>query len=215
MSSALPTSQLVLQPFRFFYVTSSSLTSPGDAPMSNMAYYVLYTLKIESLQTFNSIDILVFAILVLLIYFIYANFKMFQVIRFSSKTIFCRNFVQKIEEIYNLLFLKVQAASWRKRLGARLPPLGSRVRGSVTPCGFRGGRNGVQVGFSRGFSRFPLLQISFHHFSTLISSISFHFISPCDGASGVVGRHLCYSLTYTLSASSHLIPRPNLVLDTS
>ena len=27
--------------------------------------------------------------------------------------------------------------------------------------------------FSRGFSRFPLPQISFHHFSTLISSISF------------------------------------------
>ena len=25
-------------------------------------------------------------------------------------------------------------------------------------------------------------------------TISFHFISPCDGASGVVGRHPCYSL---------------------
>ena len=49
----------------------------------------------------------------------------------------------------------------------------------------RGGRNGVWVGFSRGFSRFPLPQVSFHHFS----SISFHFISPCDCASGVVGRH--------------------------
>ena len=107
------------------------------------------------------------------------------------------------------------AASWRKRLGARLPPLGSRVRVSVTPCGFRGGRNGVWVGFSRGFSRFPLPQISFHHFTTLISSISFHFISPYDGASGVVGRHPCYSLTYNIRASSHLIPRPDLVLDTS
>ena len=63
-------------------------------------------------------------------------------------------------------------ASWRKRLGARLPPLGSRVRVSVTPCGFRGGRNGVWVGFLWGFSCFPLPQISFHHFSTLISSIS-------------------------------------------
>ena len=86
---------------------------------------------------------------------------------------------------------------------------------SVTPCGFRGGRNGVWVGFSRGFSRFPLPQISFHHFSTLISSISFHIISPCDGASGVVGRHPCYSWTYNIGASSHLIPRPDLVLDTS
>ena len=74
---------------------------------------------------------------------------------------------------------------------------------------FRGGRNGVWVGFSRGFSRFPLSQLSFHHFSTLISSISFHFISPCVGASGVVGRHPCYSRTYNIGASSHLIPRPH------
>ena len=69
--------------------------------------------------------------------------------------------------------------------------------------------------FSRGFSRFPLPQISLHHFSTLISSISFHFISPGDGASGVVGRHPCYSRTYNIGASSHLIPRPHLVLDTN
>ena len=107
------------------------------------------------------------------------------------------------------------AASRRKRLDARLPPLGSRVRVSVPPCGFRGGRNGVWVGFSQGFSRFLLPQISFHHFSTLISSISFHVISPCDGASGVVGRHPCYTRIYNLGASSHLILRPDLVLDTS
>ena len=109
----------------------------------------------------------------------------------------------------------IGAASWRKRLDARLPPLGSRVRVSVPPCGFRGGRNGVWVGFSRGFFLFPLPQISLHHFSTLISSISFHFISPCDGASGVVGGHPCYSRTYNIGASSHLIPRPDLVLDMS
>ena len=54
------------------------------------------------------------------------------------------------------------ATSWGKRLEARLPSLGSRVRVSVPPFGFRGGRYGVWVGFSRGFSRFPLLQISFH-----------------------------------------------------
>ena len=108
-----------------------------------------------------------------------------------------------------------EAASWRMQLCVRLPPLGSRVRVSVTPCGFRGGRNGVWVGYSRGVSRFPLPQISFHHFSTLISSISFHFINPCDGASGLVGRHPCYSRTYNIGASSHLIPRPDLVLDTS
>ena len=115
-----------------------------------------------------------------------------------------------------LMYFKTrEAASWHKRLGARLPPLGSQVRVSVTPCGFRGGRNGIWVGFSQGFSHFPLPAISFLHFSTLISYISFHFISPCGGASGVVGRHHCYSRTYNIGASSHLIPRPDLVLDTS
>ena len=107
-----------------------------------------------------------------------------------------------------------KAASWCKRLDARLPPLGSQVRVSATPCGFRGGQNGVWVGFSRSFSHFPLPQISFHHFSILISSILFHFISPCDGASGI-GRHPCHWLTYNIGASSHIIPRPDLVLDTS
>ena len=111
--------------------------------------------------------------------------------------------------------IKNEAASWRKRLDARLPPLGSRVRVSVPPCWFRVGRNGVWVGFSGGFSRFPLPQISFHHFPTLISSISFHFIRPCDGESGLVSRHPCYSWTYNIGASSHLIPRSDLVLDTS
>ena len=64
--------------------------------------------------------------------------------------------------------------------------------------------------FFKGFSRFPLPKISFHHFSTLISSISFHFIRPYDGATGMVGRHPCYSRTYNMGASSHLIPRPDL-----
>ena len=53
----------------------------------------------------------------------------------------------------------IWAASWRKWLEARLPPLGSRVRVSVTSYGFRGELNGVWAGFSRGFSRFPLAQI--------------------------------------------------------
>ena len=42
-------------------------------------------------------------------------------------------------------------ASWRKQIVARLPPLGARVRVSVDPYGFRGGRKEVWVGFSRGF----------------------------------------------------------------
>ena len=72
---------------------------------------------------------------------------------------------------FNIVFTPccvfTMAASWRKRLGARLPPMGSRVRVSVTPRGFRGGRKGVWV----GFSRFLLPQITFHHFSILISFI--------------------------------------------
>ena len=99
---------------------------------------------------------------------------------------------------------KFFAAPWRKRLDAWLPPLGPRVRVSVTTCGFRGERNWVWVGFTRGFSR--LLR-----FSTLISFISFHFISPCDSASGVVGRYPFKSLTFRLGASSHHIPRPDPV----
>ena len=101
--------------------------------------------------------------------------------------------------------MEEKAASWLKRLGARIPPLGSRVRVSVTPCGFRDGRNGVWVGFSRVTPLFP-----YHKFHSTISphsSISFNFIRPCDGASGVVGRHPCYSRTYNFGASSHLIPR--------
>ena len=73
--------------------------------------------------------------------------------------------------------LKGTAASLRRRLDARLPQLEYRVRVSITPCAFRGGRNGVWVGFSRGFTHFPLPKISLYHLSALISFISFHFIS--------------------------------------
>ena len=61
------------------------------------------------------------------------------------------------------------AASWRKPLGARLPLLGSRVRVSVTPCGFRGRRNGVWADFSRVSPVFP-----YHQFHSTISPHSFH-----------------------------------------
>ena len=43
---------------------------------------------------------------------------------------------------YSIRRVQKKAASWRKRLGARLPPLGSRARVSVTPCGFRGDETG-------------------------------------------------------------------------
>ena len=40
----------------------------------------------------------------------------------------------------------------------------------------------------------PFLHTHLIHFS-------FHFICPCDGASGVVGRHPCYSRTYNIGGS--------------
>ena len=92
------------------------------------------------------------------------------------------------------------AASWRKRLGARLPPLGCRVRVSVPPCGFRGGRNGVWVGVPRGFSRFPLPKISFHHFLHT-NLIHFRFISPAlvmvrqAWSAGTLAIHASYPST--------------------
>ena len=87
--------------------------------------------------------------------------------RVLDKNIFRISISLKNFEI--LSSMSILAASWRKRLGARLPPLESRVRVSVTPCGFRGGRNGIWVGFSRGFSRFP-----YHKFNSTISPHSSH-----------------------------------------
>ena len=81
-------------------------------------------------------------------------------------------------KIYLIYFdMKFHGGSLTLAITYRLPPLGFRIRVSVTPCGFRGGWNEVWVGFSRGFSRFPLPQISFHHISTLISFILFRLIS--------------------------------------
>ena len=49
----------------------------------------------------------------------------------------------------------------------------------------------------------------------LFHLVSFHFIHPCYGATGMVSWHPCYSLTFNIGVSSHLIPRPDLVLGTS
>ena len=49
----------------------------------------------------------------------------------------------------------------------------------------------------------------------LIHFVSFHFMSLCDGASGAVGRHRCYSLLFNIEASLHLIPRPGPMSDKS
>ena len=92
----------------------------------------------------------------------------------------------------------------------RSPPIRVAL---VTPCGFLDGQNKVRVGFSRDCSRFPLTQISINHFSTLISFISLQFISTCDGATGVVSLHPCYSLAF-IGASMRLISRPGPMSDT-
>ena len=87
-----------------------------------------------------------------------------------------------------------------------------RVCVFVNPCGL-GGRNRVCVGFLGVSLVFP-----YHKFHSTIfphSSHSFRFIRPCDGASGVIWRHPCYSQTFNKGASSHLIPRPGSVSDTS
>ena len=68
-------------------------------------------------------------------------------------------------------------------------------------------------GFSRGFSRFPLPQISFHHSYTLISSISSALVMVRQAwSASTLATH--GPIIY-IGGSSHLIPRPDLVLDTS
>ena len=81
---------------------------------------------------------------------------------------------------------------------------------------FLGGRNLDK--FFLGLLLFTLPQIPSHHFSTLISFISFHFFSfssRCDIARGVVGRHAFYSQMYNIGASQHFIPHPSPVSDMS
>ena len=68
----------------------------------------------------------------------------------------------------------------------------------------------------RGLGRFFMGFLPFSPTTNFIPPfLHTHLIRPCNGASGVVGRHPCYSQTYNLGASSHLILRPDLVSDTS
>ena len=68
-------------------------------------------------------------------------------------------------------------------------------------------------GLGRFFSGFLPFSPTTNFIPPFLHTHLIHFISPCDGTSG--GRHPCYSQTYNIRASSHLIPRPDLVLDTS
>ena len=93
---------------------------------------------------------------------------------------------------------------WRKTFDPHLPPLWSRVRVTLTPCGFRWWMKRGLGKFSRGFSRFPCHK--FHYTISPHSSHSSHFISSCD-EKGVVNRHPCHSLTFNIETSPHLIRR--------
>ena len=79
------------------------------------------------------------------------------------------------------------AAPWLGQLDACLHPLVSRVRISVSPYGFRGGRNGVWEVF---WCFLPFFSTT-HFIPPFLHTHLIHFICPCDGASGVVGRHSC------------------------
>ena len=111
----------------------------------------------------------------------------------------------------------IWAAPWLNLLNALLPPLGCGVRVSVFPCEFRGERSGAWIGYCWRFPRFPLPQISFHHFYTLLSFISFHLISsaPAMCAPGLVRRNLYSTQTFNKRTSSYLIPLLDPVTETS
>ena len=79
----------------------------------------------------------------------------------------------------------------------KLYQISMRLHGGSPPtAGGPSSRLGHSICVSWRTIRFPLPQISFHHFSTPISLISFHFIHLCDVESGVVGRHHCYSQNF-------------------
>ena len=104
------------------------------------------------------------------------------------------------------------AASWHKRLDNSPPTAG-------VPSSLLGHSMWVlwwtKQGLGRFFTGFLPFSPTTNFIPPFLHTHLIHFISPCDCASGVVGRHPCYSRTYNIGASSHLIPRPDLVLDTS
>ena len=112
--------------------------------------------------------------------------------------------------IYKLLFCSIQKRGSSVVQGtlARIPPLGSGGLALVTPCGLRGGRNSLCTFFSalHPFSPAtnfipPFLHAHFIHF------VPFYFISSCGAATCMDGRHPCYSQTFNIGDSLHLIPR--------
>ena len=88
---------------------------------------------------------------------------------FLPKNLVC---FKKKKIIFSKIFYR--RLRWLKRLDSRLLTMGTRVRVSVTPCGFRSWRNGVWVGFFGVYLVFPC-----HKYRSIISphsSHSFRFI---------------------------------------
>ena len=56
--------------------------------------------------------------------------------------------------------------------------------------------------------------ITLFFYPHLTHFVSFHFIRLCNGATGVVGWHPCFSLAFNIGVSSHLIIRPGPFSDT-
>ena len=88
--------------------------------------------------------------------------------------ILIKNWVSNITKSFYLCAINVyKAPPWRKQLDVRLR---AGMRSSRLPCGFRAWWNGVWVGLSSVFSRFPCHKV----YSTIyihVSFISFYFVS--------------------------------------
>ena len=94
----------------------------------------------------------------------------------------CNNRCKMLGTIYRRMTFGTFMTDCMKEYTAALPPEGATLCIYVT----------VWVPLTVTCVSFGLNFIIY----SLIWPISFHFIGPCDGASGMVGRHPCYSRTY-------------------
>ena len=121
---------------------------------------------------------------------------------------YCFRHHETWEKILKLNFNR--AAPWRKRLVSSLQTLRTLVRVSVIYSMWVSWwtKQGL-ASFSKAFLPFSSTTNFIPQFlhAHLIHFVSFNFISPCDCATGVVGRHSCCSLTLNIVSSSHITPR--------
>ena len=83
------------------------------------------------------------------------------------------------------------------------------VRSSPPTAGVPSSRLGPSIwvswwtkwGLGRFFTGFLPVSPTTNFIPPFLHTHPFHFIRPCDGASGVVGWHPCYSWTYNIGAS--------------